>query len=241
VANLGKILNPSPEVERRIHRALADAREKQGASTVLRLSSAGECVRSLWAGLRGEAPDEEIEPRILAVFEMGHAVEAMAVKLLRDADYLVMRQQERIEAYGGRVVGHIDGTTLLGPSKHEQTEYLLEIKSANTKRFDELLPIGYEAWNPKYADQLHAYMGFLGLAHALVVVVCKDDSRIWSERVRFDRDRFIAINQKLRAALDSEMVPARPSEATSQFCGYCKYCSRAEWCWGPTAEVSFDA
>lgn len=240
MATLGKILNPSPEVERRIHRALADARAKQSASTVLRLSAAGECVRSLWAGLRGEAPAEEIEPRVLAVFEMGHAVEAMVVELLRAAGYVVMRQQERIEAFGARVVGHIDGTTLLG-SKHDQSEHLLEIKSSNAKRFEELLAAGYEAWNPKYADQLHAYMGFLGLDRALVIVVCKDDSRIWSERIRFDRDRFIAINKALKTALDSEMVPARPAEATSQFCAYCKYCSRAEWCWGPTAEVSFDA
>lgn len=240
MATLGKILNPSPEIERRIHRALADARAKQGASTVLRLSAAGECVRSLWAGLRGEAPAEEIEPRILAVFEMGHAVETLVVKLLRDAGYVVLRQQEQITAYGGRVVGHIDGTTLLG-AKHDQTEHLLEIKSSNTKRFEELLAVGYEAWSPKYADQLHAYMGFLGLDRALVIVVCKDDSRIHAERIRFDRDRFISINKALKTALDFEMVPARPAEATSQYCAYCKYCARAEWCWGPTAEVSFDA
>jgi hypothetical protein len=240
VASLGNLRNPSPEVERRIHKALIAAREKEGTSSVLRLSSAGECVRSLWAGLRGLAPPEEIEPRILAVFELGKAIEDMVVKLLRDADYLVLRQQEEIAAFGGRVVGHIDGTTLLGRSKHELTEYLLEIKSSNARRFEELLACGYEAWSPKYAAQLHAYMGFLGLERALVIVACKDDSRIHAERIRFDRDAFIAINQRLKAALDSERAPARPAAATSQFCGFCKYCPKNEWCWGPTADVSFD-
>lgn len=240
MADLGLILNPSPEVERRIHKALAAAREAEKSNDVIRLSQVGDCVRVLWARLRGIGEDEAIEPRILALFDLGKAVEDMVVRHLRAADYLVLRQQETIEAHGGRVVGHIDGTTLLGKSKPELVEHLLEIKSSNARRFDELLTLGYEKWSPKYADQLHAYMGFLGLDRALVIVVCKDDSRMWAERIRFDRDRFIALNRKLRAALELEGPPDRPKDATSQFCSFCKYCSRAEWCWGPTVDVRFD-
>lgn len=243
---LPKLLNLKPHVETRIFRALDEARAKEadGAPRLLRLSSVGDCPRALWAALHGVPEDTPPEGRILIVFKHGNAIEAHVIELLRAAGFLVSDRdqaggQHRIEAYGGRVRGHIDGKILLG-SKVER-EHLLEIKSAKVERFEECQRVGYEAWNERYADTLHAYMGLGGFTRALVVVYCKDDSRMHVESIAFDPDRWTRLRLKIEYVLAAESGPvARPEEAASQYCSFCKWCSRNEWCWGPLAETRFD-
>jgi hypothetical protein len=151
------------------------------------------------------------------------------------------RDQFRVAGFGGRLVGHLDGRITLGSKPADQRQAILEIKSAKASRFEDLLPVGYEAWSPKYADQIQCYMGFSKIHEALVVVYCKDDSRIFAERLKLDPDRYKALWSKAKRIITSEQVLPRPAEAVSQYCGFCKWCPRNEWCWGPLSEIHFDA
>lgn len=245
---LPKLLNPKPNIETRIHRALEEQREKREAEHQpgIMLSSVGRCPRLLWSQLHGIAPAEQPSGKALAIFSLGNAIEAEVIELLRLAGYTVTDRdpetgkQFAVSAYDGQVRGRLDGKIELRRSRFEPFG-LLEVKSAKVERFEELLPIGYEAWSEEYADTLHAYLGWSGLRWACVVVYCKNDSRIYAEKVPFDADRFTRLRLKVEHILAAEEKPvARPKEATSQFCGYCKWCDVNDWCWGPLAEVRFD-
>lgn len=244
----------APHVERRIHKALAEDRLESADRHrgKLALSGIGGCVRNLWAGVR-EIPEENpMEGRVLVLFEHGNATETHLLKLLRRAGYIVVDkdrdtgQQYRVVDHDGLASGRLDG--FICDSKPGDPWRLLELKSANESQFETLLKVGYEAWQPKYADQLQVYMGYAreqhpGFAHvseALVVVECKNDSRIHSERIRFDKERFYVLRQKAALVLaPGKLPPERPAEATSQYCAFCKWCARSNWCWSSTADVRF--
>lgn len=242
-----KLVNRKPNVERRIHRALEEAREKRSQEhrPGIMLSSIGDCPRNLWAALHEVPEDKPIEGKPLAIFALGSAIETHVIQLMQSAGFVITEtdstgRQPAVTAYDGRVRGRLDGVVRLGRTKLDQEWVVLEIKSAKASRFEELLQLGYEAWSQRYADTLHAYMGWGGYRHALVVVYCKDDSRIYAEKIRLDAGRFTALRLKAEYVLDAENVVVRPTEAKSQYCGFCKWCSRNEWCWSPLSEYQFD-
>lgn len=241
-----------PEVERRIHQALEDERAKQADPTThVRLSSIGRCVRDLWGQLHGVPDERPPGGRALMTFDVGRVVESAVIEWLVSAGYEVeavkddWRQHEVV--MGDRVgVGHLDGVIRWGHPRNNDRR-LLEIKSAKASKFDELIEAGsYRAWNAGYYDQIQAYMGASqttvdvpSLSDALVVVVCKDDSRLWCEMVRYDQQHYGELVAKAHAALGDEM-PNRPPQAKGKSSSFCKWCSRAAWCYSATAGVEFD-
>jgi hypothetical protein len=69
---------------------------------------------------------------------------------------------------------------------------------------------------------MQTYMHGLGIDRALYVAVCKDDDRIYTERVRYDREvaeRAIARGQRL--ALADEMPPPLSTDPTWYECKWC--------------------
>ena len=61
---------------------------------------------------------------------------------------------------------------------------LLEVKSANNSRFNELQQgESYEQWSFNYATQILCYMASFNLKRALVVVYNKNDSSLYTEVV----------------------------------------------------------
>lgn len=243
-----RIRIPAPEVERRIHATLVDERAKREApnsGSRLHLSQIGKCERALWAMAHGISEDPP-EAKMLAIFEAGRVLEDHVIDLLLRAGYPVKPrdesgQQFRVVAFDGQASGRLDGKVKLGRKSFEDRDAILETKSAKRERYEELEKIGYEEWSADYADTIHAYMGFSGIHEALVVVYCKDDSRIYAELVRFDPDRFEVLRKKAHRALLSDSLLPRPAEATSESCNYCKWCRYREWCWSPLREVTFDA
>lgn len=244
----------APHIEKRIHRALEADREREAEKHRgrLALGSIGKCVRDLWAGVREIPEDKPTDGRALVIFEHGHAAESHMIGLLRRAGFIVVNlnpetgKQWRVVDHDDRASGRLDG--FICDSKLGDPWRLLEIKSANLNQFEELLSVGYEAWKPIYADQIQNYLGlgreqlrgFGSLDEALAVVECKNDSRIYAERIRFNPMRFHELRQKGSLALSGgSLPPARPSAATSQYCGFCKWCPRNEWCWSSTADVRF--
>jgi len=243
MAKLPALIRTAPHIERRIHEALTDeSRKPSERDGRLGLSQLGDCERNLWAGMNGIPEDKEIEPRILVLFKHGHAVEAHVIDLMRTAGLNVLDrdpktgEQFTVEDFNGKLASHIDGLVECGKNGF----LLLEVKSASEKKFDELLAAGYEAWNPKYAAQLQAYMGYFKLDDSLAVVYEKNTSRIHAEKVRFDPVRFGELHAKAKRVVTSTEVLPKPPEAKSRYCAFCKYCSRGDWCFSPLAGLTFD-
>lgn len=241
-----------PEIERKIHAALEERRSKQNEPTnYVRLSSIGRCVRDLWGQLHGIPDERPPGGQALMTFDVGKAVEKTVLEWLDWAQFNVLEKDDggdQFEVVMGHYVGlgHLDGVILWG-NPRDRDYRLLEIKSAKAKRFEELVAAGsYRAWNAGYYDQVQAYMGASQttagvptLSDSLVLVVCKDDARVWAEMVRFDPDHYETLVAKAQAAIGPEM-PNRPALARGKSSGFCKWCSRKEWCYSALAGVEFD-
>lgn len=247
MAELPFARRPAPHVVRRIHRARVEANAKRDAmhgGKRLALSQVGKCERNLWASIHDVPEDSPVEPRVLELFALGNTIEDHLVRALRDAGYGVedrdpaTGQQFRIVMCGARASGRTDGIVTI-PSDGRRV--LLEIKSASAKQYDLLEAAeSFLAWNPVYYDQVQIYLGELRLDECLVLVYCKNDSRIWSEYVRLDIQRHRELVQKVERIVSAEAMPDRPAEATARGSKFCQWCPRAEWCWSPVREASFD-
>lgn len=247
MAELPFARRPAPHVVRRIHRARVEASAKRDAlhgGKRLALSQIGQCERNLWASINDVPEDSTTEPRILELFALGNTIEDHIVRALRDAGYGVedrdpaTGEQFRVVMFGAKATGRIDGVVTI-PSDGRRV--LLEAKSSARKKFDELEAVGsYEDWNQAYYDQIQIYMGEMRLEECLVIVYCKDDSRIWAEYVRLDVRRYQSLAAKVDRIVHAETLPPRPKEATARGSKFCQWCSRAEWCWSPVREASFD-
>lgn len=239
-------------IESRIHKALQEHRaerdadyraQRHGKAPTLSLSSIGDCPRKLWAGLNG-IEGEVFDGQRLAIFATGDAVERLVIELLRRADFMVLRQQERVVIdFGDEKIasGRMDGTVILERSKFDQTEAVLEVKSANADQFEKCEALGYDAWRPGYADTLHCYMGAGQIDTAVAVVFNKNTSRIYAEKIRFDAERYKRLKDKAESVLRATRPPPRPEKANGQYSEFCKYCAVAEWCYSSTADIQFDA
>lgn len=243
-----------PEIEARIHKALEEERAKHADSAfTVRLSSIGKCQRELWAIRQGIPDEKPPQGRTLMTFDIGSYIEPAVIDWLTAAGYIVETRgndgrQLAVEMSGGVGIGHLDGIIQWG-RKSDGDVRGLEVKTAKQKKFAELVEAGsYKAWNPGYFDQITAYMG---ASHAgrfdvpalwdyLVIVVNKDTSELWCEMIRFDADRYAELEAKARLVVESEEIVPRPKEAKTQYCNWCKYCSRNAWCWSAVAGVEFD-
>lgn len=245
------IRNPGirlPFISQAIEKSLLEIEEEkarraeQNPPRVDRMSSSGRCWRERWATFHGlpKDPGKGFSGNLLKVFRLGHIIEDEVVGLLGLADFKVTDQQR--EVGNGFWIGHIDGIlTWSTPGSAVEVKSLLEIKSAKNSRFELLEKLGYEEWNPGYAAQLHAYMAHIPeVTDAVVVVYNKDTSETYVERVFQDLSRADSLRHESIIVTESETVPPRPEQATSQGCKFCRWCDRSEWCWNPATDVRFD-
>lgn len=253
MAKLPTMTRTHSEVERRIHSALEGHRAQQrDSSKYVRLSGIGKCQRELWAIRQGIPEERPPMGQTLMTFDIGNHVEEAVIEWLRTAGYEILSHapdgdQWRVEMPGGVGVGHMDGIIQWGHPRNNDNR-LLEVKSAKASRFDLLVQSGgYDAWNPQYGDQIQAYMGcsqteieMPSLNDSLVIVLCKDDSRIWSEMIRFDQNRFDALVAKADLVMSSDEMVEKDPRANGRYSNYCKWCSRGAWCYSPLTGVKFD-
>ena len=243
-----KVAKTASWIETRIHNALrrgSDLEAKHRAGR-LGLSQIGKCERALHAQMRGVVTPREVEGRILVLFDLGNYIEGQMLESLEMADFAIRQSEDgeqiRVAAFDDKAVGHLDGEIRFRRNDRADEWAVLEIKSAGRKAYDALVDAGsYSEWKPEYAAQVQVYMGLRGRTEALVVVECKDTSRLWCEISIFDPDEFERLMAKAERIVTEPEILDRPSEAKSQYCKYCKWCDANAWCWGPLAGVSFDA
>ena len=203
------------------------------------------CSRALQYEYTHTPRDKPFSGKTLRIFEMGHALEEMALRWLRGAGFDISTRQENDEPFGfsvadGRIRGHVDGIIYAAPPETDiRYPALWECKSMNAKSWKQTVDKGVRVAKPVYAVQIALYQAYMeeqfpGISRnpALFTAVNKDTSEIYHELVPFDAalaqeasDRGVNI---LRATQVTEIL-LRISNDPEYF--ECRFCDWKERCW----------
>lgn len=190
------------------------------------------CSRQLWFGFRW-AYAEQHDGRVLRLFERGQREEAWLASDLRAAGVNLLTvdprtgQQFRFSAVGGHFGGSMDGAGV-GFPEAPKTWHVWECKTHSAKSFAELVAKGVHGAKPEHYAQVQVYMLWAGLERAMYVAVCKDDDRIYTERIQFERDCANGLEHKARRIIESATPPTGVSMDPAWY--QCKLCPAAAVC-----------
>ena len=187
------------------------------------------CDRWLWLSFRW-AVQPKHPGRILRLFRRGQNEEATIVSDLRAIGMDVRSTgsaQSRVD-FGCHVSGSLDAIIESGVPEAPKTRHIAEFKTHSKKSLDDLEKQGVEKSKPQHFVQMQVYMHGTGIERALYVAVCKDDDRIYTERVKYDPERAEkAIERGRRLALDDRMPPPISTDPSWY---QCKFCDAHEFC-----------
>lgn len=186
-----------------------------------------ECLRKLWYGYHEPLPITD--PRVNRIFQLGDAVEDLVVKWLKQAGFTVYDVDDNGKQFrfeDGEVKGHADGV-IMGIPESDQP-HLLEIKSANDKRFKKFQKEGYKT-DEKYWTQVHVMAAKLNLKKILVVIMNKDTCELYFQRI--DTDKRLAERRILRAKEVAKLEDPPERAYPSSTFYKCKWCDYREKCW----------
>ena len=194
-----------------------------------------DCDRWLWLSFRW-AVIEKFKGRTLRLFRRGQNEEDTVVSDLQNIGITITGQQDRVD-FGSHLSGSIDGEALGVPGA-PKTKHLLEIKTHNKKSFDDLDNNGVKKSKPVHWAQMQVYMKGKKLKRALYVSICKDDDRIYSERVRYDADAAKALVERGKRIALADTIPDPVQTDPSWY--KCKWCAGHDFCFGSktTKEVN---
>lgn len=186
------------------------------------------CDRWLWLSFRW-AVQPTFTGRILRLFRRGREEEVNVINDLRaiGMDVRKVSSQHRVD-FGSHVSGSLDAIIDSGVPEAPKAKHIAEFKTASKKTFDDLVKQGVEKSKPEHFVQMQVYMAGTGINRALYLVICKDDDRIHTERVKFDKDvADKAIKRGKRIAL-SDRMPEPISSDPSWY--QCKFCHAHDFC-----------
>jgi hypothetical protein len=220
-----------PESEYTIQSLIDKHHEEQAEVPRPHMGASGlgyPCDRKLWLSFRW-AVQPTFPGRILRLFRRGHQEEPNIISDLR-AIGMDVRQttgQHRVD-FGSHVSGSLDAIIDSGVPGAPKTKHVAEFKTHSKKSFDDLVKHGVEKSKPEHFVQMQVYMAGTQIDRALYLAVCKDDDRIHTERVKFDKDVAMpAIARGQRIAL-SDRMPEPLNADPSWY--QCKFCDAHEFC-----------
>jgi hypothetical protein len=186
------------------------------------------CDRYLWLSFRW-AVQPQFPGRILRLFRRGKLEESTIISDLRaiGMDVRTSAAQERVD-FGAHVSGSVDAIIESGVPEAPKKRHVAEFKTHSKKSFDDLEKNGVEKTKPDHWVQMQLYMHGLQIDRALYVAVCKDDDRIYTERVHYQADvaeKYIARGRRL--ALEDRMPPPISTDPSWY---QCKFCEAHEFC-----------
>ena len=184
------------------------------------------CDRWLWLSFRWAAR-EDFSGRILRLFRRGHAEEAWIISDLRRIGIDIRDTQRRVD-FGKHVSGSLDGVIYGGVPEAPSKRHVAEFKTHSLKSFTALIRDGVEKSKPMHWAQMQVYMHGTGIDRALYLAVCKDDDRIYTERVRYDKDAATRLVARGHAITMAERMPPPVSTDPSWF--QCKFCPAYDMC-----------
>lgn len=193
-----------------------------------------ECLRALWYDFRW-ASDPGFESRLLRLFESGYREEDRIIENLRSVGITVWSRDpdsgEQIhfkEEEFGHFEGSLDGIGVNFPEA-PKTYHVLECKTSSKKLYDKLVKEGVEKAKYQHYCQMQIYMRWAKLDRAFYIVCCKDDDRLYGERVYFDPELAQRLTEKARRVIYSDVPLERLGESETDF--RCKFCDHMDLCW----------
>lgn len=190
-------------------------------------------------------PGRGFSGRILRVFEVGHALEDMAVRWLRLSGFELYNQKANGNQFGfslldGRLKGHVDGIiTAAPPELGLSFPMLFECKTMADKHWRACVKSGVAVAKPIYAAQISIYQAYMegtvegiSVTPALLIAINKDTQDIYAELVPFDAalaqrmsDRAVKV---ITATEAGELLPRSFIDSTHFECRMCPWQDR---CW----------
>ncbi len=214
------------------------------AQTHIRLSEIGYCARRIGYKLLRTVEKRKSRGTGLT-FATGNFFEALVLESLRLAGLTVVTHQPdsgaqvEVTIADTPVVGHLDATAILderAPDPWVGVNALVEVKSANDRRFREMVKQGVRASDPVYFAQMQSYMDGQGLPVALYVAVSKATPDVYTEIVPADPIVQAALRQKARLVWNTTRageLPPPDYHRTSVDCKWCPFfgapCDGGEW------------
>lgn len=188
------------------------------------------CDRWLWLSFRW-AVQPVFNGRILRLFSRGKDEEKRINEDLRTIGMVIFDnqndQQTRVD-FGAHVSGSIDAIIESGVPESPMKRHIAEYKTHSTTSFDNLEKNGVKKSKFEHFVQMQTYMHGTKIDRALYVAVCKNDDRIYTERIKYDKEiAQNAIERGRRIALSDRMpepISTDPSWYHCRFCPAHKFC-----------------
>ena len=227
---MAKIPEPSDTVASRIYKSLEAKNKEELPRTHLGASIIGHhCDRFIWLSFRWAFPND-FEGRILRLFRRGQNEEATVFFDLKTAGIEVkpFNNGKQWSISVGHFGGSLDGIIMGGVPEAPMKQHVLEIKTHSKKSFEDLEKQGVRKSKPQHYAQMQVYMLHTSIDRALYFAVCKDDDRIYTERVRLDKEFAQSLTDKALRLIANDRMPEPISADPSWY--QCKMCSAHDLC-----------
>ena len=197
----------------------------------LGVSMIGEkCGRKMWLSFRW-AVRPYFPGRVLRLFRRGHQEEDNIISDLRaigcDVRGVVNGRQLGVD-FGSHVSGSLDAVIESGVPGALKSRHVAEFKTHSLKSFNDVQNKGVKASKPLHWAQMQCYMLGTEIDRALYVAVCKDDDRIYTERLELDKEAAQALVDRAKGIALSDKMP--PPISTDPTWYECKFCDAYEFC-----------
>jgi len=199
------------------------------------------CARWLWLSFRW-AVAPSFPGRILRLFRRGQNEEAQIVSDLRaiGIDIRETGDHQRRISPAPHLGGSIDGIIYSGVPEAPAKRHIAEFKTHSAKSFDKLEREGVKKAHHQHWVQMQVYMHGTAdkIDRALYVAVCKDDDRLYTERVEYDKQAAEKAIQRGKDIVSADRPPLRINGDPSWW--QCKMCQAHDLCHGSklTREVN---
>lgn len=224
---MAQVSIPNPIVEA-IDQAYQDTQEPPRGH--LGASMLGHpCDRWLWLSFRW-AVVEKFSGRILRLFRRGQDEEARIVgDLCRIGVQFRDTKGEQVRVdFGSHVSGSVDAIIESGLPGAPKAKHVVEMKTHSLKSFNDLCSKGVQQSKPMHWAQMQVYMHGLGIHRALYYAICKDDDRIYTERLHYDNQAAEKLVDKGRRIAQADRMPEPLSSDPTWW--ECKFCAAHEFC-----------
>jgi len=187
------------------------------------ITDAGRCGRAIFFKFK-KAPREEMEARVLRMFEHGDYIHQLIMRSL-----VAIREVRVITAevdIGPQEIISGRADAILSDGKNL---YVLDIKSINSMVFKNL-----DQPKEENINQIQLYLHFFKIPNGVLLYVNKDTQALKEFSLNYDRQRaetLLAELTNLKTKIDSDVVPDRipgwPDDWQCQYCQFKEICKMA--------------
>ena len=203
-----------------IEKNLVDIPEEKrnyiGASSI-----GSDCMRQVWYEFNG-FEGEPFTQKTKRIFQTGKNLESMIIDILNNCGLNVVDSWWDLkDSELPYFRGHVDAVWC---DDDGVGQHIIEIKTAKDSSFKQFIKDGVKKWSPRYYAQIQSYMGMSGIYSSYILVLNKDNSDLFDEKISFDPDYYEQLKLKARMIHDSKTEPPKVSSSPSWYlCKMCKF------------------